>query len=222
MTPQAIQLVVSRCLHLTVVDFCGEKHVDFVCKNITPNIEKVSLSSTNVSNDDIKTLVRRCNKIKELDISHTAINVDVVAEEIILHLSITLEKLCLPIITNPARFSLFKFGSMPRLRHIWSQVMYGMEKLVDLWEKQFPNVVLSSNSLPSFCPIITHPNIAKSMAMEERIWEIPCEGIELSDIQEADSNENKIHDSISDTREISSPRTFIHQRLRDLTFGTAE
>ena len=191
----------------------------FICKNMTPNIEKVSLSSTNVSNDDIKTLVRRCNKIKELDISHTAINVDVVAEEIILHLSITLEKLCLPIITNPARFSLFKFGSMPRLRHIWSQVMYGMEKLVDLWEKQFPNVVLSSNS---FCPIITQPNIAKSMAMEERIWEIQCEGVELSDTQEDDSTDKKIQDSIRDSREVSSPRTFIHQRLRDLTFGTAE
>ena len=97
--------------------------------------------------------------------------------------------------------------------------MYEMEKIVDLWEKKFPNVVLSSNS---FCPIITHPNIAKSMAMEERIWEIPCKGIELSDIQEADLNENKIHDSISDPSEVSSPRTFIHQRLRDLTFGTAE
>ena len=60
------------------------------------------------------------------------------------------------------------------------------------------------------------------MAMQGRIWEIPCKGIELSDIQEADSNENKIHISISDAREVSSPRTFIHQRLRDLTFGTAE
>ena len=224
MTPQAIELVVSRCLHLTAVDFSGEKHVAFICKNMTPNIEKVSLSSTDVSNDDIKTLVSRCNKIKELDISQTAIDIDMVVDEIILHLSITLEKLCLPI-TNPARFSkfdhcsLFKFGSMPRLRHIWSQVMYGMDKIVDLWEKQFPNVVLSSNS---FCPIITHPNIAKSMAMEERIWEIPCEGIELSDIQDDDSNVNKIHDSISEARELSSPRTFIHQRLRDLTFGTAE
>ena len=97
--------------------------------------------------------------------------------------------------------------------------MYEMDKIVDLWEKQFPNVVLSSNS---FCPIITHPNIAKSMAMEERIWEIPCKGIELSDVQEDDSNENKIHDSMSEARELSSPRTFIHQRFRDLTFGTAE
>ena len=49
---------------------------------MTPNIEKVSLSSTDVSNDDIKTLVRRCNKIKELDISYTAIDIDVVVDEI--------------------------------------------------------------------------------------------------------------------------------------------
>ena len=60
------------------------------------------------------------------------------------------------------------------------------------------------------------------MSMDEKIWEIPCEGIEFPDIQEEDSDENKIDDSISDAREATSPRTFIHQRLRDLTFGTAE
>ena len=162
MTSEAIQLIVSKCLTLTAVDFCGEKDIAFFCKNITPNIEKISLSRTDISNDDIKTLVRRCKKIKELDIYHTSVDIDLVVDEIILHLSSTLETLCLPN-TNPARFSkfdncsLFKFGSMPRLRRIWSQVMYEMEKILDLWEKQFPNVVLSSNA---FCPIVTHPNIA--------------------------------------------------------------
>ena len=189
------------------------------------NIEKVSLSRTDVSNDEIKTLVRRCKKIKELDISHTSVDIDVVVDEIILHLSSTLETLRLPI-TNPARFSkfdtcsLFKFGSMPRLRHVWSQIMHEMEKILDLWEKQFPNVVLSSKA---FCPIVTRPNIAKSMSMDEKIWEIPCEGIEFPDIQEEDSDENKIDDSISDAREATSQRTFTHQRLRDpLTYANVE
>ena len=68
-----------------------------------------------------------------------------------------------------------------------------MEKILDLWEKQFPNVVLSSKA---FCPIITRPNIAKSMSMEEKIWEISCEGVELSAIQEEDPEENKIEANI--------------------------
>ena len=215
MTSEAIQLIVSKCLTLTAVDFCEEKHMAFLCKNITPNIEKIDLSSTDVSNDDIKTLVRRCKKIKELDISHTSVDIDVVVDEIILHLSSTLETLCLPI-TNPVRFSkfdncsLFKFGSMPRLRHVWSRFTHEMVKILDLWEKQFPNVVLSSNA---FCPIITHPNIAKSMSMDEKIWEIPCEGIELPDIQEEDSDENKIDDFISYA--IRDPVTFANVELPD-------
>ena len=71
MTFQAIQLIVSRCLNLTAVDFRESKHTSFICKNLTPNIVKVSLSNTDVSNEDIKRLVSRCNKIQELDISHT-------------------------------------------------------------------------------------------------------------------------------------------------------
>ena len=73
MTPQAIQLVLSRCLCLTEVNFCGLKHATFICSNLTPNIEKISLATTDASAEDIKMLVRRCNKIKELDISHTKI-----------------------------------------------------------------------------------------------------------------------------------------------------
>ena len=65
-------------------------------------------------------------------------------------------------------------------------------------------------------PIITQPNIAKSMAMEERIWEIPCEGIELSDIQEDDSTEIKIDASISDTRDDNPHSDFIASALSKL------
>ena len=226
MTPQAIELIVSRCLDLTTVDFCGEKHAAYICKNVTQNIEKVCLSGTDVTNDDIKTLVSRCNKIKELDISHNDVSIDVVADEIILHLSSTLEKLCLPIhLTRSSKFencSMFKFGSMPRLKHLWIAEMYeyvseihtfGRDDIVDLWERQFPNIVLSCTS---FDPIITQPNIAKSMAMDEKIWEIPCEGIELSDIQEDDSTEIKIDASISDTRDDNPQSDFIARELSKL------
>jgi hypothetical protein len=164
MTRQAIELIVTRCLYLTAVDFCGSTHAAFICKNLTSNIEKVGLSTTDISNEDIKRLVRRCNKIKELDISNTKIVIDEVADEIILYLSSTLEKLSLPetyseptpsspflgIAENcpllnslPYCFPLLQLGYMPKLKYLWSFVRYGTERIMDLWEKQFPDIVLS-------------------------------------------------------------------------------
>ena len=213
MTHQAIELIVTRCLYLTAVDFCGSKHAAFICKNLTTNIEKVGLSTTDVSNKDIKMLVRRCNKIKELDVSHTKVVINKVVDEIILYLSSTLEKLSLPTTYSERTFSsfsqfdycqLFKLGSMPKLKYLWSFVMNGMERIMDLWEKQFPNIVFSSYnhfSCQSHCDytlycsipgdikfthhiIVPNPNIAKSMAVDKTIWEIPCESIKLSELQE--------------------------------------
>ena len=184
MTFEAIQLIVSRCLNLTAVDFRELKHTSFICKNLTPNIVKVSLSSTDVSNEDIKTLVSRCNKIQELDISHTHVAIDAVVDEIILHLSSTLEKLSLSMCSS--RFSLFKLGSMPKLKYLWMTPEYvnginihksEMERMINVWEKQFPSIVISCVSLHG----LIIPNIAKPMLMEETIWEIKCEGIQLSD-----------------------------------------
>ena len=214
MTPQAIQLIVSRCLYLTAVNFCGLKHTAFICQNLTPTIEKISLSHTDISNEDIKMLVRRCNKIKVLNISHTKVVINEAIDDIILYLSITLEKLSLSTCySSPfSQFDccpLFKLGSMPKLKYLWSFVrygsdvesylklgahpadpspssLYGLESIMDLWNKQFPNVVLSCHSnlrccyQCHCCPIIIpESNIAISMSEEETIWEIQCEGIEL-------------------------------------------
>ena len=222
MTPQAIQLVVSRCLHLTTVNFCGLKHTAIICQNLTPTIEKISLSHTDVSNEDFKILVRRCNKIKVLNISHTKVEIDEAIDNIILYLSFTLEKLSLSTCYS-SQFSqfdcpLFKLGSMPKLKNLWSFVrygsdvesylklgahlsepssssLYGLKSIMDLWKKQFPNVVLSCHSNLRGCcyqcycyPIlIPEPNMAITMGKEETIWEIQCEGIELFCHQEDDS-----------------------------------
>jgi F-box/leucine-rich repeat protein 14 len=194
MTFEAIQLIISRCLNLTEVDFCELKYTTFICKNLTPNIEKVSFCSTDVSNEDIKTLVSRCNKIKELDISYTHVVIDAVVDEIILHLSSTLEKLSLS--KFPFKFSQFKLGYMPKLKYLWTSPefpMYGMEKMKDIWRKKNPDVVISSALKYEYGLII--PNIAKPMPMEKTIWEIKCEGIQLSDKKEEDSDVHNSEDN---------------------------
>ena len=188
MTFEAIQLIMSRCLNLTEVDFCELKYTAFICQNLTTKIEKVSLCSTDVSNEDIEMLVSRCNKIKELDISCTHVAIDEVVDEIILHLSSTLEKLGLS--NYSFKFpQLFKLGYMPKLKHLWTSLefpMYGLEKVKDIWRKKFPNVVISSDLKYEYGLII--PNIAKPKPIEKMIWEIKCEGIQLSDKKEEDSD----------------------------------
>ena len=206
--PLAIELIVTKCLYLTAVDFCGLNHAAFICKNLTPNIEKVGLSTTDVSNEDIKRLVRRCNKIKELDISNTEIVINQVVDEIILHLSSTLEKLSLPEDYSPYHFPLLQLGYMPKLKYLWSFVRYGKERILDVWKKQYPNVVLSCHnnfSCQSHCDytlyceipadveythhrIVPNPNIAKAMIADEKIWEIPCQSIKLSELQDVTEN----------------------------------
>ena len=224
MTPQAIQLISSRCLYLNALNFCGLKHTAIICQNLTPTIEKISLSHTDISNEGFKILVRRCNKIKVLNISHTKVVINEAIDDIILYLSSTLEKLSLSIChSSPfSQFdcSLFKLGSMPKLKYLWSFVRYGsdvesylklgahlsepsysslyaLERIMVLWKKQFPNVVLSCHSNLRGCcyqcycyPIlIPEPNMAITMSKEETIWEIQCEGIELFCQQEDDSEQ---------------------------------
>ena len=88
---------------------------------------------------------------------------------------------------------------MPKLKYLWIHYneigIFRIGRIVDLWEKLFPKVVLSCHS---YCnhklrcgPMIIHPNIAKPDSMEEKIWEIPCEGVELSNLQEDFSEVNK-------------------------------
>ena len=114
---------------------------------------------------------------------------------------------------------------MPKLKYIWSFVRYGTERIMDLWKQQFPDVVLSCHNhllCQNHCnythcsPTITpNPNIAKSMSVEETIWEIPCEGIKLSELQEQFSEENENDASgVRNTREMdfisfSSDYTFL-------------
>ena len=224
MTPQAIQLIVSRCLYLTTVNFCGLKHTAIICQNLTPTIEKISLSHSDISNEDFKILVRRCSKIKVLNISHAKVAINEAIDDIILYLSSTLEELNLSICySSPfSQFDcpIFKLGSMSKLKYLWSFVRYGsdvesylklgahlsepsysslyaLERIMDLWKRQFPNVVLSCHSNLRGCcyqcycyPIlIPEPNMAITMGKEETIWEIQCDGIELFSQQEDDSEQ---------------------------------
>ena len=72
-----IALIVNTCLSLEELNLCGntltDEAIDYLCKNLTPNILKLNLEIGNepdegLNDDNIRTLVKRCPKLKVLDI----------------------------------------------------------------------------------------------------------------------------------------------------------
>ena len=100
--PELIQKLFTNCHQLTEVNLnianngWHDSNVCALVKNLTPNILKLNLSGQPFVNDEhVNTLVQRCNKITELNLSETSITNDSV-ESIVEHLNF-LEKLYLSI-----------------------------------------------------------------------------------------------------------------------------
>ena len=71
---ESVQRIFSLCQELTELNISEregyilcEKSVDFICDNLSTKIEKLDISDQpNFGNDEIKTLIKRCNKLSEL------------------------------------------------------------------------------------------------------------------------------------------------------------
>ena len=78
------QEIIKSCQELKQVDlaFVNAKQgltyedLEFLAKNIPQNIEKLNLSSSLVTNSDVKILLSRCNKIKALSLEAGGLNDD--------------------------------------------------------------------------------------------------------------------------------------------------
>ena len=76
------QEIIKCCQKLMEVDLAfvnlkkglTDEDLEFLAKNIHPNIEKLNLSSTFVTDSDVKILLSRCNKIKALSLEARGIN----------------------------------------------------------------------------------------------------------------------------------------------------
>ena len=142
---ESVQRIISLCQELIElnirqgiseeIELC-EKSVDFISNHLTTKIEKLDIScQSNFGDDQFKTLIRRCNKLTELEFVGTSITEDSVGT-IVESLSQTLVKL------NGSEFSFRKhleLASMPKL-----QVLSGCctidEKKNMIIEKMLPNM----------------------------------------------------------------------------------
>ena len=98
--PEAyFQSIIQCCQELKEVDLAyvdmpqlTEDDLEFLAKNISPNVVKLNLSHQDVEDDHVKILLSRCHKIKILNLEFTFVKKDIL-KTIRQYLNLTLEEL---------------------------------------------------------------------------------------------------------------------------------
>jgi len=114
--PQLTELNIRKGLGCFSNSILLDQHVCALVENLTPNILKLNLASQEVTDEHVHTLVSRCNKITELDLSFTGIANDSV-ESIKKHLN-CIEKLDVYYTRLIDFSSLLQLKSIPTLKSL--------------------------------------------------------------------------------------------------------
>ena len=120
---ESIQNITKHCAGLKNVDLLAtrlsEDSINFLVNNLTPEVEKLSLGClVNLKDDQLKTLVSRCNKLSILNLSGNRYDAKITNDSlthIIENLQPTLEKLDISW-CNITYADLTELKSMPKLR----------------------------------------------------------------------------------------------------------
>ena len=124
---EALKLAVDSCIELKELNLAkkdlSEDAINFLVNNLTPKIEKISLScigltSFSVKDEQIKALVERCNGITSLDLEagrSSAITDDSITS-IIKNLQHSLEELDVSFCENISYTKLLELRFMPKLK----------------------------------------------------------------------------------------------------------
>ena len=144
--------IVKNCVNLTELNLGSvnlfENSLHYLVNNLTPKISKLSLrgcgNSQILTDEHVKTLVTRCNKLTELNLSYCYKLTDMTLTNIFEHLKDTLEILdlsCCSGISESPMTKFYVFKSMPRLRllDINYQYVISIEEVISL-ENQLQNV----------------------------------------------------------------------------------
>ena len=93
---RGLQNIIKCCQELREVDLnvnngLNNEDLEFLARNIPPNVEKLNVSKSCITDDHVKTLLSRSNKIKALTLEATCITLKFITQ----HLNLTLEELSL-------------------------------------------------------------------------------------------------------------------------------
>ena len=134
---------------------------EVLVRNIPPNVEKLNLSNIHFSDDHVKILVSRCNKIKALSLNRWT--TDVSLKNIRHHLNLTLEELSLTASSTEEDRGRF---SSPRNASLWFDAILELKSMPRL------KCLNLYNKLPHFDhlhPIPTYPSGFENLTESQRI-----------------------------------------------------
>ena len=115
------QAIIKGCQELKEIDLghvnetngLTLEDLEFLVENISPDVEKLKLSSILIMNDHVEILLRRCNKIKVLSLEATT---DDSLKNIRQCLNLTLEELSLGLDNDFSSTGILELRSMPKLK----------------------------------------------------------------------------------------------------------
>ena len=138
----SLQAIIKFCTELKELTFINYEDnwfdaddLEYLAKNISPNIVKVNLSNHDITDDHVKILLSRCSEIKVLILKATLITTDSL-ETIRQCLNHTLEELSVPYYGYKRFTRVFKLKSMQRLKilNLYSKKEED-EEIVNLFSK---------------------------------------------------------------------------------------
>lgn len=162
---ESVENIVKNCVALTELNLAhtrlSKASIDFLVKNLTPKIEKLSLAYItediiSISDNHVKSLVTRCTRLTELDLRNFIYKESITENSvtyIVKHLDKSLEKLDLGGCRSIKTDKLLELTSMKKLkvfRYKLPAIIHAEENL----KKQLPQLMSTSGTRFGFGDII--------------------------------------------------------------------
>jgi hypothetical protein len=161
--PEAyVQSIIQCCQELKEVDLAyvdmpqlTEDDLEFLAKNISPNVVKLNLSHQDVQDDHVKILLSRCNKIKILNLESTFVTKNLL-KTIRQYLNLTLEELSM---SQFGYTSFLELKKMPRLKILNVYANKEDAKIIHNRSKHLPHLMIRTFFCDEFGKILPDLNL---------------------------------------------------------------
>ena len=165
-----LQAIIKCCQELKEVDLAygndgpqyEEDDLDFLAKNISPNVVKLNLSHQDVEDGHVRILLRRCNKIKVLNLESTFVSKDLL-KTIRQYLNLTLEELSM---SEFDYTSFLELKKMPRLKILNVYANKEDAKKIHNWPQHLPHLMIRTFCCDKFGKILPDPKRKQISGLE--------------------------------------------------------
>ena len=155
LSTKSVQVIVMQCTKLQEISFeylkLDQNAFNQLVSGLTPGIEKVSLAGNKeLTDENIETLVSKCNKITSLDISGIRFLTNNVITSIFNHLKLSLRELDITECPNIELKKVLELESLPQLK-VLKYGSYPLDEIAGLMKK-LPHVIINKK-IDNFCNV---------------------------------------------------------------------